>query len=70
VAYEDDRNTLVLDSAFLLDLFVSRRVTGRLDAFVAAENLLDVDVVAGRTPVEKLGAPRTIRAGLRFHTVD
>jgi outer membrane receptor protein involved in Fe transport len=65
-AYEDDRNTLVLDSALLLDLFVSRAITDRLFAFVAAENLLDADVVVGRTPVRTLGAPRAVRAGLRF----
>jgi outer membrane receptor protein involved in Fe transport len=69
-AYENDRNTLVLDSAFLLDLFVSRRITDRLEAFVAAENLLDADVVVGRTPVETLGAPRTVRGGLRFSTSE
>jgi len=69
-AWEDDRNTLVLDSAFLLDLFVARRITGRLEVFAAAENLLDADVVVGRTPVRKLGAPRMIRGGLRFRTGD
>ncbi len=67
-AWEDDRNTLVLDSAFLLDLLVARRLTGRLELFVAAENLLDADVVVGRTPVRKLGASRAIRAGVRFRT--
>ena len=29
---------------------------------------LDADVVVGRTPVRKLGAPRIIRGGLRFRT--
>jgi outer membrane receptor protein involved in Fe transport len=65
-AWEDDRNTLVLDSAFLLDLLVARRLTGRLELFAAAENLLDAEVVVGRTPVRKIGAPRTLRAGVRF----
>ncbi|MCG6927489.1 MAG: TonB-dependent receptor [Acidobacteria bacterium] len=65
-AWEDDRNTLVLDSAFLLDLFVARRIASGLEVFAAAENLLDADVVVGRTPVRKLGAPRMIRGGLRF----
>jgi outer membrane receptor protein involved in Fe transport len=69
-AYEDDRNTLVLESALLLDLFVSRAITDRLEAFAAAENLLDADVVVGRTPVRTLGAPRTVRAGLRFGVSD
>ena len=69
-AWEDDRNTLVLDSALLLDLFVARRLAGGLEVFAAAENLLDADVVVGRTPVRKLGAPRLIRGGLRFRTGD
>jgi outer membrane receptor protein involved in Fe transport len=69
-AWEDDRNTLVLDSAFLLDLFVARRIAGGLEVFAAAENLLDAAVVVGRTPVRKLGAPRMIRAGLRLRTGD
>jgi outer membrane receptor protein involved in Fe transport len=67
-AWEDDRNTLVLDSAVLLDLLVARRLTGRLELFAAAENLLDAEVVVGRTPVRKFGAPRTLRAGVRFRT--
>jgi outer membrane receptor protein involved in Fe transport len=67
-AYEDDLNSLTLDSALLVDLFVSRQITGGLDAYAAAENLLDAEVVVGRTPVETLGAPRTVRAGLRFST--
>jgi outer membrane receptor protein involved in Fe transport len=69
-AWEDDRNSLVLESALLLDLFVARRIKGRLEVFAAAENLLDADVVVGRTPVRRLGAPRLIRAGLRFRTGD
>jgi outer membrane receptor protein involved in Fe transport len=69
-AYEDDRNTLALESALVVDLFVSRRITDRLEVFAAAENLLDAEVVVGRTPVEKLGAPRLLRAGLRFRTAD
>jgi outer membrane receptor protein involved in Fe transport len=67
-AWEDDRNTLILDSAFLLDLFVARRLSGGLEVFAAAENLLDAGVVVGRTPVRKIGAPRMIRGGLRFRT--
>lgn len=65
-AYEDDRNSLVLDSAFIFDALVARRVGGGIELFIAAENLFDAAVVVGRTPVRKLGAPRTIRGGIRF----
>jgi outer membrane receptor protein involved in Fe transport len=65
-AWEDDRNTLLLDSAFVLDAFVARRLPAGLEFFAAAENLLDADVVVGRTPVRTLGAPRLLRAGVRL----
>lgn len=67
-AYEDDRNALVLDSALVFDLLVARRIAGGLELFVAGENLLDAAVVVGRTPVRKLGPPRTLRGGVRFRT--
>jgi outer membrane receptor protein involved in Fe transport len=69
-AWEDDRNTLLLDSAFVLDLFVARRLPAGLELFGAAENLLDADVVVGRTPVRTLGAPRLLRAGVRVRLGD
>lgn len=65
-AWENDLNTLALDSAFILDLFVARRITSWLDVFASGENLLDADVVVGRTPVQRLGAPRTLRGGVRL----
>jgi hypothetical protein len=65
-AYEDDRNTLVLDAAFVLDLLGARALPGGVEVFAAGENLLDSAVVVGRTPVRTLGAPRTIRAGVRL----
>ena len=64
--YEDDRNTLVLESALVLDLLMGREIPGGFELFAAAENLLDAEVVVGRTPVRRLGAPRTFRAGIRF----
>jgi outer membrane receptor protein involved in Fe transport len=63
-AWEDDRNELPLDSAFQLDLFAGRAIGGVL-LFVAAENVFDEQVVAGRTPVPTLGLPRVVRAGVR-----
>lgn len=65
-AFDDDRNELVLDPALVVDAFAGRSLSGGLEAFVAAENLLDARVVAGRTPVPMLGAPRLVRAGLRL----
>jgi len=65
-AYDDDRNTLELDPAFVVDALVSRAVGGGVEVFAAAENLFDARVVAGRTPIPTLGTPRVIRGGVRL----
>lgn len=65
-AFEDDRNELALDRALLVDLTVGRRVGAGVELFAAAENLFDADVAVARTPVPSLGAPRTLRGGVRL----
>jgi outer membrane receptor protein involved in Fe transport len=64
-AWEDDLNLVSLGPALQIDLFAGRRVGSNLEVFVAAENLLDAEVVVARTPVPSLGAPRLVRGGLR-----
>ncbi len=64
--YEDDRNTLELDSLHTLDVFASMPVAGRLEVFLAGENLLNDRFETGRTPVVTLGTPRTVTAGVRL----
>ncbi|HVG06847.1 MAG TPA: TonB-dependent receptor [Thermoanaerobaculia bacterium] len=64
--FDDDRNQLPLESFATLDALLSRPVGRGLEIFVAAENLLDEDYETGRTPVRTLGAPRSVRMGLRF----
>jgi outer membrane receptor protein involved in Fe transport len=63
--FEDDRNTLVLDDATVVDLFASRAVASRLHVFVGVENLFDAEVQVGRTPILSIGLPRTAHAGVR-----
>jgi outer membrane receptor protein involved in Fe transport len=63
--YEDDRNTLPLDAAQIVDLFASRGVTRAIHVFGAVENLFDEVVPVGRTPLPTIGLPRTFRVGLR-----
>jgi outer membrane receptor protein involved in Fe transport len=65
-AWEDDRNQLELDSAWQVDVFAGRRIGESLELFMAAENLLDADIVVARTPVPSLAAPRLVRAGIRL----
>jgi iron complex outermembrane receptor protein len=66
--YEDDLNTLRLGSYVVVDLFASRGVTRWLDVFAAVENLFDTTYTVGRTSegVVSIGAPRTVRGGLRL----
>jgi iron complex outermembrane receptor protein len=65
-AYDDDQNTLVLDPALVVDALAARALGGGVELFAAAENLFDARVVAGRTPVPTLGAPRIVRGGVRL----
>ncbi|MEA2562317.1 MAG: hypothetical protein QOH06_3821 [Acidobacteriota bacterium] len=64
--FDDDRNQLPLESFATLDALLSRPLGPGLEVFVAAENLLDESYETGRTPVRSLGAPRSVRVGVRF----
>ncbi|HEY8231576.1 MAG TPA: TonB-dependent receptor [Vicinamibacteria bacterium] len=65
-AWEDDRNELELASAAQLDLFAGYSLSPSVLVFAAAENVTDAEIVAARTPVPGLAAPRQLRAGLRL----
>jgi outer membrane cobalamin receptor len=66
--FEDDANTLPLGGYFVLDVVLSRPITGWLEAFVAVENLFDETYSTGRTTegVISIGAPRLVRGGIRL----
>lgn len=63
--FDDDRNQFPLESFATVDALLSRPV-GRVEVFLAGENLLDEDYEIGRTPVRTLGPPRSVRVGVRF----
>jgi outer membrane receptor protein involved in Fe transport len=65
-AFEDDRNGLSLDPALLVDVCAGRLVATGVELFAAAENVFDAEVVVARTPAPILGAPRTLRGGVRL----
>jgi len=65
-AWEDDLNELVLDAAAQLDLWAGYALTPSVMLFAAAENVTDAEIVAARTPVPSLAAPRQLRAGIRI----
>lgn len=65
--FEDDRNTLTLRGAAIVDLSASHAIERRVSAFAAVENLFDVEYDTGRTPLRTIGMPRTARVGIRIH---
>jgi outer membrane receptor protein involved in Fe transport len=63
--FDDDQNLLRLGGYFTLDALLARRLARGVEAFVAAENLLDRRYAVGRTPVLTVGPPLFVRAGFR-----
>jgi hypothetical protein len=53
-----------------LDATVSRRVSSRVDLFVAAENLINERYEIGKTPVTTIGPPILVRVGFRLRLGD
>jgi len=64
--YENDINTLPMEDVVLTDLFASAHVTGRLDRFVAVENVFDETYLVGRSGVDTIGQPRFVHGGFRL----
>ncbi len=64
--FDDDQNRLPLGSFAVIDVMVSRPITRYIEAFVAAQNLLNERYAVGRTPLETLGMPRMLRGGVRL----
>jgi iron complex outermembrane recepter protein len=64
--FDDDRNTLPLNSYALIDATVSRRLGKYLEGFFAVQNVLNKQFVVARTPLENFGMPRMFRGGVRI----
>ncbi len=66
--YEDDLQTLRLDEALTLDAFAEAPLGNGLSLRLAAENLADANVEAGRTSdgIIDRGQPRTLWVGIRW----
>jgi iron complex outermembrane receptor protein len=67
--FEDDLNTLPLGSVFVVDLFLSRKLTKWSEAFLGIENLFDATYSTGRTSegVVSIGAPFLVHGGVRLN---
>ncbi len=64
--FDDDQNSLPLDSLFVVDLTLDRSLGESWGAFVSVQNLFDRRYPVQATPVELLGTPVTVAGGLRF----
>jgi iron complex outermembrane receptor protein len=64
--FEDDLNLFTLRRAAVMDVFGSRRLHGKVSAFLAVENLFDSVYDVGRTPILTVGLPRAARAGVQI----
>jgi outer membrane receptor protein involved in Fe transport len=64
--YEDDKNTLPLHEAALIDLFAAWHASRTIDLFLGVSNLLDKTYLVGRAGIDTIGQPLFIHGGLRF----
>jgi len=66
--FDDDLNTesFKLEPYAVWDASMSRAIVRGLNAFVAVENITDVEYDTARTPLRSIGWPRTVRAGARI----
>ena len=64
--YDDDLNTLLLGNFVVLDFQVSRTLHRSLRAYASAENIFDRRFAVAKTPIENIGAPRMLHAGLKL----
>jgi outer membrane cobalamin receptor len=66
VQYDDDLNTLLLGNFVVLDFHVSRTLHRSLRVYASAENIFDRQFSVAKTPLENIGAPRMVHAGLKL----
>jgi len=64
--YDDDLNTFLLGNFAVLDFHVSRALHRSLRVYASAENVFDRRFSVAKTPLENIGAPRMLHAGLKF----
>jgi outer membrane receptor protein involved in Fe transport len=64
--FDDAANQFVLHPYARFDVSADRALGHGLSLFAGAQNLLNREIDAGRTPLLTLAAPRLIQAGLRY----
>jgi outer membrane receptor protein involved in Fe transport len=63
--FDDDQNRLSLGSFFVADLTIDRPLGASWGGFVSVENLFDRRYPVQASPVQQLGTPLTVSAGVR-----
>jgi outer membrane receptor protein involved in Fe transport len=63
--FDDDQNLFPLDSFFVMDAYVSKRLRPGVEVFGAVENMFNTRVQVARTPLLNVGPPVYGRAGVR-----
>ncbi len=64
--FDDAQNQFRLHPYARFDVSAERRLRWGLSVFAGAQNLLDREIDAGRTPILTLASPRLVQAGMRF----
>ncbi len=64
--FDDAQNQFVLHPFVRVDVSAERRLGRGVSVFAGAQNLLNKQIEAGRTPVLTLAAPRVVQAGVRL----
>jgi outer membrane receptor protein involved in Fe transport len=64
--FDDAQNQFRLHPYARFDVSAERKLRWGLSVFAGAQNLLDREIDAGRTPILTLAAPRLVQAGMRF----
>lgn len=64
--YDDDLNTFLLGNFAVLDFHVSRLLRPSLRVYASAENIFDRRFAVAKTPLENIGAPRMLHAGVKL----
>lgn len=64
--YDDDLNQFRLEPFGQVDVYVSRRMSERIQIYTAVENVFNSRYSTGRTPIRTVSSPVNARVGIRF----
>jgi outer membrane receptor protein involved in Fe transport len=64
--YDDDLNTFQLGNFAVLDFNVSKALHPSVRIYASAENVFDRRFAVAKTPIENIGAPRMLHAGVKL----